>query len=233
MNPAIKSATSMFNVEVFKRWDPNTNVGLEKISESSTFFLPLEVFDISGGQITEFSMTTSSNYLGAVEGNVLTIVFTPATNMSINKGAVEIDSPSISESIIYNHTLEQSVIYFPNSAVTECTSPSFTTTDHLSESADNCLHIEYTGLLTPDNEQITITCTNWRNPLVPGLQEGYLFKTLDSSDYVIDEAESRTFDGTALLPLPIEIEDITYSSYFGIQGDFYGGSIKFSTTLDI
>jgi hypothetical protein len=58
-----------------------------------------------------------------------------------------------------------------------CASDDFTSID-ISKSKDEILFIEYTEALTADLP-ITITCTNYRNPLLPEMVSGFSILTFD------------------------------------------------------
>ena len=138
------------------------------------------VFDIQGGIITDISITTSSDYLGDYEPNTLTITFTPATTLPIQKGSLEIISPDWA--YLRDVALNQSVISYPNTDVTSCSSPSFTTT-RIDESEYNILHIDYTDLIGENTDTVTITCLGWKNPILREELPGFMLKTLDSGEY--------------------------------------------------
>lgn len=61
--------------------------------DTSQWFIPLAAYNLSGSTITDFSITTSSDTLGAIEGNIATIVFTPATTIPILEGRIELFVP--------------------------------------------------------------------------------------------------------------------------------------------
>jgi hypothetical protein len=89
------------------------------------------------------------------------------------------------------------VLSYPNTEIIECSSDSFTTID-IAKSEDNMLIIDYTGLIGENTATVSITCTNWKNPILPEMTSGFTIKTLDKSGYVIDESEEFSFDGTSL-----------------------------------
>lgn len=230
LNPPIKEDTSVFGVEIYKSWDQDLNQGVDLISESTTFFFPMAAYDIEGGIIQDPLIITSSNLLGDSDGNIATISFTPATTLAQGSGYIEIETPDWA--VLYDSSLKQAVIYYPNTGVTSCTSPSFTTTD-ISDTDEDHLFIKYTDLIGSNTQKITITCTNWRNPILPETVSGFTIKTLDAQKYTIDEAENFSFDGTALQSLSIERTDITYSTYMSLTGSLYGVSIEFQSPLDM
>lgn len=63
---------------------------------------------------------------------------------------------------------------------------------------------------------------------MPGPESGYVFDTLDSSDYPIDEAEDISIDKT-LEDVPIQRQDIYYGSFLSISGGLFAGSLEFQT----
>lgn len=64
-------------------------------------------------------------------------------------------------------------------------------------------------MINEQTELIQISCTNWRNPILPELVEGYMITTYDIDSNVIDTSEAFAFDGTALTP--VSVDDSTFS----------------------
>lgn len=47
--------------------------------------------------------------------------------------------------------------------------------------------------------EVLITCSNWRSPIYPGIIPGFFIRTYDHHlDHVIDSSESLSLDGSAL-----------------------------------
>jgi hypothetical protein len=68
--------------------------------------------------------------------------------------------------------------------------------------------LSYTDLLNEQTDAVVISCTNWRNPLIAEIVEGFAIRTYDVNGNPIDFVESFDYDGTSLTL--IEVDDSTF-----------------------
>ena len=64
--------------------------------------------------------------------------------------------------------------------------------------------------------EVVITCTNWRNPVYPGIIPGFFIRTYDHHmdlDEVIDTSESLSLDASALSPVQHSTQFKTSNPY--------------------
>ena len=82
----------------------------------------------------------------------------------------------------------------------ECSSSLFESMT-VSESPDNTLSLKYENMLedmTINTSSVSISCTGWRNWLVPDVTPGYYIRTFSFSHSLIDQTEEFSFDSTGL-----------------------------------
>jgi hypothetical protein len=94
----------------------------------------------------------------------------------------------------------------------ECTSASFASTQFsIDPSNSNIIVIQYTGRVGKDNDFVTITCTNWRNPIVPEVISGFSIKTFLSDPLTEIDSGNFELDASNFTAQTIDSSLISYS----------------------
>lgn len=116
-----------------------------------------------------------------------------------------------------------------------CTSPQFESLT-VSESPDNTLSLLYTNMLvdmTTSPSRVVITCSGWRNPLVPTLTPGYYVRTFSSSHSLIDQTEQFSVDATGLLAPVFGQSNFEYALTSDFLDKPSNYTLTFTTDLDV
>lgn len=103
----------------------------------------------------------------------------------------------------------RSIIYdqYPYEGAYRCSSDRTGVLDFQIDSDPYTGAVEYIMIyyyLTGDpTDPLTITCPDWRNPIVPKVDDGYIMIITDIAGYTIEVSEPFSIDATNFLPYPI------------------------------
>lgn len=169
------------------------------------------IFKIQGSEILDASITTSDQSIGAEEGNVAEISFSPPSGLDESSGFIKLTCPQWA--IDYEYDIEMKHIEYPHMAkppnTLDCTSDAFESLEiEEFEDSESVLLLKYTscnaGMCDPDTK-VKISCTNWRNPNLAIITPGYSLITFNSDgENPQDYSSQFTFDGSNLQPEQIE-----------------------------
>ena len=121
----------------------------------------------------------------------MTLTIIPSTSMIKNAGIIEIAAPVWYSRYDNGDLIEQ----YPYGLVYRCSSTrvalmdSFEVFFSFGSQDFYVLQITYYDLLGDPSEPLTITCPDWRNPIIPKLDEGYEVKIKDLQENVIEVSE--------------------------------------------
>ena len=123
VNPSSVNVSPM-SIQVYKKKEIITNILQEPITETTSFVIDSEMFNVQGEQILDAAITTSGQTIGVVEGNVAEISFSPPSGLIQESGQIKITCPQWA--IDYEFDIEMKHIEYPhkdNNIV--CTSDAF------------------------------------------------------------------------------------------------------------
>ena len=66
-------------------------------------------------------------------------------------------------------------------------------------------------LLAAETRPVTLSCSYWRNPILPAVTPGYQISTEDYDGAAIDESEQLTLDASNFTPYQIPDENVVYT----------------------
>jgi len=176
-----------------------TDAAKRRISSSS--FSELFDLEFDTGTLATYSLKTTSEVVGnSSTTNVATISITPISSLSKNGGQVELQTPAW-------YVSDRLDLYPYDNA--ECSSDQL---DGLESIGSDTLLLSYTALLVGVNDEITITCKGWRNPIVPELSSAsYYLTTKDPGGVDIDKTSAFEFDASSFTPYQILDANIEYT----------------------
>lgn len=149
---------------------------------SDSLFIPAIAYSEYDGLDVKFvgnGLDQSLNRLGEVVQCCFFINFTVEIPMPTQDGIITIRTPVWAS--IYDENLLQVTDMYPMTAETSCTSPDLLSLEtSINQDMITLTYASFTGSSNfEQTAQISLACSNWRNPIAKEIVTGYKIKTFD------------------------------------------------------